>query len=456
MGPETFQNIAASASETTGITVRYDGFSRFSPALGAARFVLDNGLRVVLMPDHRAPVFAYQTWFRVGSRNEASEHTGQAHLLEHLMFKGTLKHPLGELDREMERRGSQTNAATWVDWTFYTQALVASGDHLATVIDFESDRITGLVLDEETFRSELEVVKNERRLSIDDSVGGTINELLYAAIFQSHPYGWATIGAMEHLESATLEELQAFYRMYYAPNNATVVLVGDLDFQDALNRITTAYGTLPAQPLTEYLPAARPVQEEARLIKVTLPVAIPQLSVAYGAVAQSDERYPAAEILCEALVNGESSRLYRRLVIEQNLALDVSGYITPFAEPGVVEFTLQPRAGVSSDTLLEKLQSELKRVGSDAPLSGEEVEKARHSLELGHLMSLKDAEGCAEALGHFESNYNDFSQALEMDRGWAAVDEAQCRRVAAELFRESQRTAVIAENQAAAKGETHE
>ena len=456
MGPESFQNIAVSASKTTGITVRYDGFARFSPALEAARFVLENGLRVVLMPDRRAPVFAYQTWFRVGSRNEDPKSTGLAHLLEHLMFKGTRKHPLGELDQEMERRGSQTNAATWVDWTFYTQALVARGDHLATVIDFESDRITGLILDDETFRSELEVVKNERRLSVDDSVGGTINELLYSALFQSHPYGWTTIGAMEHLESATLEELKAFYRMYYAPNNATVVLVGDLDFQDALNRITKAYGTLPPQPLADYVPEARPAQGEPRLIKVNLPLAIPQLSVAYGAVAQSDERYPVAEILCEALVNGESSRLYRRLVIEDNLALDVSGYITPFAEPGVVEFTLQPRAGVSPETLLERLQRELQRVGSEAPLSRQEVEKARHSLELGHLMSLKDAEGCAEALGHFESNYNDFSQALELDRGWAAVDEAKCRGVAAELFRESQRTAVIAENQTLEEGETHE
>ncbi|MEK7703326.1 MAG: insulinase family protein, partial [Myxococcota bacterium] len=163
---------AGLAQAATQVSARFLDHHRYNDDLLAARFALANGLTIVLMVDRRAPVFAYQTWFRVGSRHEDPERTGLAHLFEHLMFKGTRTHPTGTFDREMERRGTQTNAATWVDWTFYTQSLAARGDNLETLAGFEADRMRNLVLDEKTFRSELEVVKNERRMSVEDSIGG--------------------------------------------------------------------------------------------------------------------------------------------------------------------------------------------------------------------------------------------------------------------------------------------
>src|SRR5690606_24858724 len=151
----------------------------------------------------RAPVFTYQTWFAVGSRDEDPQRTGLAHLFEHLMFKGTPRFPAGTLDREMESRGAQTNAATWVDWTYYTVSLAAQEDNLQTVVELEADRMQNLQLDEDVFRSELEVVKNERRMSVDNSVPGSMSEELFALAYREHPYRWPTIGAMEHLEATT-------------------------------------------------------------------------------------------------------------------------------------------------------------------------------------------------------------------------------------------------------------
>ena len=237
------------ASRDSGRRVDLLSQHRYNESLSVGRFALENGLGMLVLSDDRAPVFAYQTWFGVGSKHEDPQRTGLAHLFEHLMFKGTRNHRPGEFDREMERRGTQTNAATWVDWTYYTETLAARGDNLATVIRFEADRMTELLIDEATFKSELEVVKNERRLSVEDSVSGLLSEKLYATAFTVHPYRWPTIGAMQHLEAARIDELVQFYRTHYAPNNATVVVAGAIDVAETLTLLARAYGPLSPQPL---------------------------------------------------------------------------------------------------------------------------------------------------------------------------------------------------------------
>src|SRR5262249_35755335 len=155
-------------------------------------------------------IFAFQTWFNVGSRHERKGKTGIAHLFEHLMFKGTSKHPLGEFDREMERRGAQTNAATWVDWTYYRESLPSTGDNFETVLKYESDRMVNLALTQAMVDSEREVVKNERRQRVDDTIHGALDELTYQTAFQLHSYGHPTIGYMDDLNAFTLAEFEAF------------------------------------------------------------------------------------------------------------------------------------------------------------------------------------------------------------------------------------------------------
>ena len=197
------------------------------------KYVLPNGLRVLIWEDHRVPLFAYQTWFRVGSRHEQGGRTGMAHLFEHMMFKATSNHKEGEFDRIMEQHGAQTNAATWVDWTYYREKLPAG--NLDLLCGLESDRMENLVLDEGQLESEREVVINERLLRVDNDPEGLLYEKLYALAFgRSHPYGWPTIGWMDDIRAISLEDCRDFYGRYYAPNNATITLVGDVDRDEAM------------------------------------------------------------------------------------------------------------------------------------------------------------------------------------------------------------------------------
>lgn len=419
----TPDQIAQTVSQATGHRLRPVHAERFGPTLGAQSYVFDNGLTVVLAIDRRAPIFAYQTWFKVGSKDEDPNLTGIAHLFEHLMFKGTTRFASGTFDCEMGRRGAQTNAATWVDWTYYTQALVSRGDNLEVVITFESDRMVNLVVDKDTFASELEVVKNERRMSVDDAVGGAMSEALMAETFKVHPYRWPTIGSMRHLEAATLEDLRAFYKAYYAPNNATVVLVGDLDPASTLIQMAHAYGPLQAQPLPKRSRDVEPKQKEARLRLLDRPVLSPQVLMGFHGPAQGTSDHYAMEMLVDILTEGDTGRLQHRLVTQERLASEVSCYLTPFAEPGLFELQMSLNQDADPNRAVAIVHEELERVQQG--LSDQEMAKARFGLELSVYDALKDVEGMAEALGHAQTNTGDFRAAFAAPAQYAAIDASQ-------------------------------
>ena len=440
--PYDFDQAATQASRDAGVALRCTGQHAFGAHLQAGRFELQNGLTLLLVPDMRAPIFAYQTWFRVGSKDEDPQRTGLAHLFEHLMFKGTHKHASGTFDREMERRGAQTNAATWVDWTYYQEALAVQGDNLATVIDFETDRMTNLVLDTATFTSELEVVKNERRMSVEDSVGGALSEELFALTFKEHAYRWPTIGSMAHLESASMADLEAFYRAHYAPNNATVVLVGALDPVPTLVQLARAYGPLQRQATRPRPTVVEPAQQAARHKEISRALVAPQLVVGYRAPAQGAPGYAALEMLAEMLVSGDTARLYQRLVTEKQLVTDISGFLAPFAEPGLFEFHATLRPGIDPQAVLSALQSELDAVAGS--VTAGEINKAAQGLELGLLDSLKDVEGCAEALGHHQTNAHDFSRAFTQLEAYTGITAETLGQVAHSTFTPNGRSTVLA------------
>lgn len=437
------QGAAQLASQKAGVPIECTGAARFSPAICAARYKLDNGLTIVFAPDDRAPIFAYQTWFKVGSKDEDPSRTGLAHLFEHLMFKGTKKFATGTFDREMERRGTQTNAATWVDWTYYHEALAARGDNLQAVIDFEADRMHNLLLDEATFRSELEVVKNERRMSVEDSVMGSLTEKLYGLAYTTHTYRWPTIGSMEHLQASTLGDLERFYRTYYAPNNAVVVVAGDLDAVDTLAMIAKAYGDLQSQPVPKRQYAAEPVQSDERWLRVQKPVMTPQIVMGYHAPKQLDVAHDALEILCDALTSGDSARLYRRLVTDEQVAAEVDGSTTPFAEPGLFEVVVTLRPDVDPLHVVNMVQEELDKTIQG--LSEAELDKAKNGLLLGFHEGFRSAEATAEGLGHYEANYGDFRLAFAGEERLAKVDAALIKSTAQQVFSKTNRTVVIAD-----------
>ena len=429
---------ARTASQDTGAVVLPAGEFRYNADLMAARFRLANGLTILLLPDERAPIFAYQTWFKVGSRHEDPNATGMAHFLEHLMFKGTSRRASGEFDREMERRGSQVNAATWVDWTYYHETLAMHGDNLETVIDFEADRMTGLVIDIKTFESELEVVKNERRQTVDNSPSGALSEAIYAAAFTTHAYRWPTIGTMHHLEAMTRDGVERFYRTYYAPSNATVVVAGAIDLTETLAQVAHGYARLAPQRVSPPLATREPQQTESRDVQLQKPVIAPIIEVAFHAPAQRERDFAALELLSEVLVVGDNARLYRRLVTEEELASDVIGMLAPFADPGLYDIVVNGRPEAKPADIVRVLQEEVDALGRG--LEDAEINKARNGLELGLYDGLKDAEGIADALGQYETNYGDFSMTFTgMDR-WSKVETGSLARVARDVFRPTNRT----------------
>lgn len=451
------EDVAKMASQHSGHAVRAVAQKAVGPTHTVFHLQLENGLDVLIAPDRRAQVFCYQTWFRVGSKDENPKRTGLAHLFEHLMFKGTTRYPTGTFDKEMERRGAQTNAATWVDWTYYTQSLVHRADNLETVVAFESDRMVNLLVDKASFDSELEVVKNERRMSVDDAVGGAMSEAMMSLAFTRHSYRWPTIGSMSHLEAATLDDLRQFYRRHYAPNNATVVLVGDVDVAAAATDIARAYGPLQPQPVPALPRVEEPAVSVPRRKTLWRPVLAPQLVLGWHAPAQGSRAFHALEMLVDVLSAGDTGRLYRRLVTEERLATEVSGYVTPFAEPGLVEVHVTCAAGADPVRVEEVVLDELARLQQG--LERHEVDKARNGLTLAVYDSLRHVDGLAEALGHYQTTARDFAGVFAAPEAYASMRPEELLVAARKTFTPESRSVVVAQapasatpNDAAARG----
>src|SRR4051812_37121631 len=244
---------------------RHDATIPFGPAMRVERFVLGNGLKLLILEDHTAPVICLQTWFGVGSRHERAGKTGIAHLFEHLMFGETEDNAHGAFDRLLEEAGAETNAATFLDWTYYHTNLPK--DALPLAMKLEANRIARLVLRDPQVSSEKEVVANERRQRVDDDVDGAVSELLYQAAFLKHGYGWPTIGWMADIQGFTTEDCLAFYKTYYAPNNAILVVVGDASVAEVIRLTQEHYGQLVAAeiPVENVLP--EPPQTAERLVE---------------------------------------------------------------------------------------------------------------------------------------------------------------------------------------------
>ena len=272
----------------------------FGPSLAVERFRFGNGLELLFCEDHSAPVIAYHTWFRVGSRHEREGKTGLAHLFEHLMFNEVEGRKAGEFDRKLEEAGAESNASTWLDFTQYNVSIPK--DQLPLVVKLESERMSRLVLRDPQVKSEKEVVANERRYRVDDDVEGAVSELLWATAFENHAYRWPTIGWMKDIEGFTTEDCQEFYRTYYAPNNAVLVIVGDVAEAALLKRLSAAYGALPASTLPIEDVQPEPPQLAERRVEVSKPTATEKLVVGYHSPAMGDFDHPALSLLGRGLV----------------------------------------------------------------------------------------------------------------------------------------------------------
>jgi zinc protease len=405
------------------------------------QFRMGNGLDIVVWPDHRAPVFSYHTWFGVGSRHETRGRTGMAHLFEHMMFKATTHTVEGEFDRVMEAHGAQTNAATWVDWTYYQEKLPAG--NLELVCRLEADRMEHLVVDADQLESEREVVINERLLRVDNDPDGQLYERLYSEAYGvTHPYGWPTIGWMEDIRAITLEDCVAFYDRYYAPSSATVVIVGDVVPAEALALIQKYYGHLASRETAEETVLEPPLREEEVRVEMPLPITSEMGIYAWPGYGVLHPDHAAMEVLDEILTGGISSRLYHSLVVDSEVATQIGGWTPSWKYPGLYELAVTMRPGVSVLEAERRIDSILKSMCAQGPTE-RELLKASACLEADLLRGLSDTNNRARELGDASMSAGDFRWALGRAAALREVGMDDVLRVARDLFRPGRRTVVI-------------
>lgn len=413
----------------------------FGEGLTARKFRLSNGLKIIILEDHSAPVFAYQTWFNVGSRNEHEGITGMAHLFEHLMFKETKNLKEGEFDRILEERGGRINAATYVDWTFYRQSLPI--ESFSIMASMEADRMKNMILSEKQLNSERDVVANERRFRVDNSPSGAMYEELYKRAFTKHPYHWPVIGWMKDIQSITLKQCIDFYTTYYSPNNATVVVVGDVRTEDVLKSVNEAYGKIPPAKIP---PAEFPVEPpQTKEIRTTLTQEIPaeKLLMAYRVPNALHPDYRALEVAQSVLFDGKSSRLYRRLIADAQIASEAGGWVNQTKDPGlyVIDVSMKPNEKASD---AEKIvYEELDRLTKEK-VSDRELEKAKNRLETSFWGNFKTADDKAQALGFYETTAGDYRTLFEEVKYYRNVTAEDIQRVAKTYYEPHNRTVVVA------------
>ena len=367
---------------------------------GVLATTLDNGLRVLLLEDHRSPIVSVQVWYRVGSRNEARGATGIAHFLEHMMFKGTPTHGPREFARLVEQHGGQDNAFTSQDVTSYFVNIAA--DRLEMVLALEADRMQNLLLDPREIESERQVVIEERRTRTEDDPEGFLGEAVSAIAFHAHPYGQPIIGWMTDLQRITPEEIRAFYRTYYVPNNAILVAVGDFDAPRALEAVRRHFGPIPQGPAPPPVLAVEPPQAGERRVTVRRPAKLPVVYLAWHVPNQVSEDAAALEVLSQILSGGRSSRLYRHLVYERQLALEAGGDYAYFSlDPNLFWFWATAMPGQTPAALEQALLDEMERLKQE-PVGEEELARAKNQIEAAFVFQQDSVHRRASLLARFE------------------------------------------------------
>jgi zinc protease len=405
--------------------------ARAQSSRGVVATTLDNGLRVLLLEDHRSPIVSFQMWYRVGSRNEARGHTGIAHFLEHLMFKGTPRIGPKEFARLIEQNGGQNNAFTTQDVTSYYENIAA--DRINLVIDLEADRMQNLLLDPKEIDSERQVVIEERRTRTEDDPGGFLGEEIGSLAFKAHPYGQPIIGWMEDIRRLTADEIRAFYRTYYVPNNALLVAVGDFNAPAVLEQVRAKFGPIPRGAAPPPMVAVEPPQNGERRVVVKKDAELPIVYLGYHVPNQQSPDAPGLEVLSTVLSGGRASRLYRDLIYQRQLALEAGGDFSYFTfDPSLFWFWATPMPGQTPETMEKELLAHMERLAKE-PVTEEELTRARNQTEAGFVFQEDSVHRRAALLARFEliGGYALMDRFLDTIR---AVTAADVMRVAGKYF----------------------
>ncbi len=381
-----------------------------------------NGLNLLHQPDHGAPLLSFQTWVNVGSADEVKHKTGIAHFFEHLMFKATKNHAEGEFDRILESVGGEVNAATWLDWTYYYADLPS--EHLEKVLALEADRLVNLDLNEEVLEAERQVVMNERRECVEDDPDECLSESLWYHLMGSdHPYGHSTIGWMEDIERLSLEDCREFYQSYYAPNQVTLVISGDVTSSKLLPLIEQYYAGLPSQitkpRVFSQSMRAFNVSTESRLpnrseqalkpkqINLDLDIHMPRVHIGFRVPSVLEEDSIILECLDELLFEGDSSRVYKALIYDLELASYVYSLLPQFRGEAVYEIGIDLKPEQSTDAVQQVLINELQTIAEHGVDEGE-LTRVKRAKELHNYRSLQTVQQRAQSLGFWQNVAGDF------------------------------------------------
>ena len=403
---------------------------------------LANGLRLIISVDRLAPVVAVNLWYDVGSKHEVEGKTGFAHLFEHVMFQGSRNVGKAEHMAIVQGAGGTMNGSTWLDRTNYYETLPSHQAELALWL--EADRMGTLLdaLNQENLDNQREVVKNEKRWSYDNRPYGSWYEKLQAHLYPpEHPYHHVTIGSMEDLDAASIEDVSAFFRTWYAPNNAVLSVVGDVD-PDAIRRWTEQYfGGIPANLSFPELGdlSLPPILGEERRETVYDKVPLPRVYVGFRAPRFGDERLDALDIAAQILAGGKGSRLHRRLVRDERIAQDVA--LVPLGFVGgasILAGWATVRPGVAIERVEASLHEELERLGRE-PITDDELARARALIETEELGGLSRVEERADRLSMYATLFDDPDLINRMLPRYLAVSAEQIRSVAADVFRPDNR-----------------
>lgn len=398
---------------------------------------LANGLKVLLVEDHNIPSVALYTFFRVGSRNERPGLTGVSHFIEHMMFNGTPAIGPGEFDRRMEFQGGRNNAYTSDDMTAYTDWFPPAA--LEAMIAMEADRIQGLAFVPEVFESERGVIASERRLGVDNDNDALLSETVRATAIMAHPYHWDVIGWMSDILSWRRDEVMAYYRTYYAPNNAILVVAGDIDPARTLALIKKYYEPVKSSPAPPPVSTVEPPQLGPKAVVMRKEAQAPSFQVVWHAPKASDPDFIPLSILAKPLLEGESSRLYRRLVREEALALDVGGGIAETIDPQLFTISVKPRPGADLDKIDRVIEEELAKIKGQG-ITSQELEKALNGVRNDFYRGLQTVAGKANQLGTYELLYGDFGKLFTVMDDYAAVKMDRIRDVAAKYLGAANKT----------------
>ncbi|MEJ1354969.1 MAG: pitrilysin family protein [Candidatus Sedimenticola sp. (ex Thyasira tokunagai)] len=404
--------------------------------------LLDNGLKVIVKEDHRAPIVATQVWYKVGSSYEPDGVTGVSHVLEHMMFKGTQKHESGEFSRIIAANGGDDNAMTSRDFTAYVQTLAS--DRLEVALELEADRMRNLTLPQDQFAKELEVVKEERRLRTEDKPTALAYEQFTALAYNTLPYANPVIGWMNDLNNMKVGDLRQWYRRWYAPNNATLVVVGDVD-PEKVNQLAERYfGLLKPEPVPLLKPLREPPQRGEVRALVRVPARQPYLIMGYKApvIATTEAAWEpyALDVLAAVLDGGDSSRFSRNLVRGKEIAVSASAGYNAFSRlSGLFTLSGRPANGHSMEELERALKSEVEQVQRDL-VSEEELQRVRAQVIAGEVYELDSVYYQAMQIGMLETVGLDWRLLDQYTDNIKRVTAEQVRKVARKYLQDERLT----------------